>query len=338
VDTISLDQVRPGDVLLYAGTSVISRAIQVFDGTWASHAAIYLGNGEVGEAVADGLVQQGVERSYEGSDWVEVRRLKTLVPSMNPVIWIAEEYLSEGNRYGYEQLLLLAFLCLTRKLPMSPSLRLLMRAVLDSGAALLTRMLSQKREPMICSEFAYRVYDQALPEAEDAYSIRLGQPVPYIDLNGPGAELYALESYDRPSVAQGIHPASWLGLLATPASNEWILSSGEADIQEEAEYAVAVETLVESYLAEVQSVDLSDFSEAAVADVSLGELRAATDRFAAAFYEASYLQESPEYEEAASLSTRSAAYGHLFVTAADFVTPGDLLNSPSLYPVGRLSL
>ena len=151
MDTIRLDQVRPGDVLLYAGTSVISRAIQVFDGTWASHAAIYLSDGEVGEAVARGLVQQGVEHSYEGSDWVEVRRLKTLVPNMDPVVWMAEEYLGEGNRYGYEQLLLLAFLCLTRKLPMSPSLRLLMRSVLDAGAALLTRMLSQEREPMICS-------------------------------------------------------------------------------------------------------------------------------------------------------------------------------------------
>ena len=338
MDSIALDQVRVGDVLLYAGTSVISKAIQVFDGTWASHAAIYMGDGEVGEAVARGLVRQGIEHSYEGSDWVEVRRLKSLVPNMDPVLWMAEEYVADSNRYGFEQLLLLAFLCLTRKLPMSPSLRLLMRVALDAAASVLTRMLSQEREPMICSEFAYRVYDQALPEADDAYSIRLGRPVSYVGSSASGDELYALDVHEHVPLAQGIHPASWLGLLAAPASNEWILSSGDTDVLEEAPQESAVDNLVSAYLAEIQDADPPDLAEVAVPMVSLGELRAATDRFAAAYYEAGYLQEAMILGEADSLSTKSAAYDHLFVTAADFVTPGDLLHSSSLYPVGRLQL
>ena len=338
MDTITLEQVRRGDILLYAGTSIISKAIQVFDGTWASHAAIYMGDGQVGEAVARGLVQQGIEHSYESADWVEARRLKTLVPDMNPVLWMAEEYLTDGPRYGYEQLLLLAFLCLTRKLPMSPSLRLLMRSVLDAAVSVLTRMLSQDQEPMICSEFAYRVYGQALPEPEDAYAIRLGHAIAHAETIGPGSELYGLETYESGLDVQGVHPSSWLGLLATPASNDWILALGEDNLFSETDRVDLVDELIASYLGEIQSGDLPDLPEALAATVSLGELRAATDRFSAALYEASAVQEPMVYGEAVSLSTHSAAYSHLFSTAADFVTPGDLLHSPSLYPVGRLEL
>jgi len=58
-----------GDVLLYRGTGMISRAIQKLDGTDVSHAGLYLGNGEVGEALADlgSLACNPLAQSVRGS-------------------------------------------------------------------------------------------------------------------------------------------------------------------------------------------------------------------------------------------------------------------------------
>ena len=68
---------------------------------------------------------------------------------------------------------MLAFLTLTRKLKVTPVLRTLIRRTLDAAASVLTRYISQNREPMICSEFVYRAYDEALPEIDDPFSLRI---------------------------------------------------------------------------------------------------------------------------------------------------------------------
>ena len=46
---------------------------------------------------------------------------------MEPVVNKAEDYLSIGNRYGFEQIFLLAFLGLTRKLHVDQYLEWLLR-------------------------------------------------------------------------------------------------------------------------------------------------------------------------------------------------------------------
>ena len=105
-ETISVHDLQPGDVLLHKGTAFISRAIQFFDGTDMSHASLYLGNQQVGEAIAEGLVQRDLTTSLHGNEWVKAFRLKDTPADMAPVLQTAEEYLEQGNRYGYEQLLL----------------------------------------------------------------------------------------------------------------------------------------------------------------------------------------------------------------------------------------
>ena len=103
---IPVDRLREGDVFLYHGTSFIAKAIRFFDGTPVNHAGLYLGDSKVGEAIASGLGQQDLATSIEDATWVEAHRLVENVDTMDPVTTVAGRYLKQGNRYGFEQILL----------------------------------------------------------------------------------------------------------------------------------------------------------------------------------------------------------------------------------------
>lgn len=132
-DRIAAGELLPGDVLLYHGPSWVSEAIRFFDGTNVNHSAIYLGDGR------------------------------------------ARLYINNGDRYAYEQILLLALLCVTRKVEPSAIFSRLVRAVLDKAASYFSNIAAgiTGGEPMICSEFVFRCYDEADPRPEDPYSLQI---------------------------------------------------------------------------------------------------------------------------------------------------------------------
>ena len=340
MDTIKMHDLAVGDVLLYKGTSFISRAIQFFDGTDFSHAALYLGNGSVGEAVATGLERRPYVEGAAGI-WVQAHRLKDSVPTMDPVMSVATAYLDQGNRYGYEQLLLLAFLCLTRKLKFTPSLRQLVRVVLDSAAAALTRLFSEHRQPMICSEFVYRVYDEALPGPDDVYSLWVNRLV------APGAaplRAFSAEPAGMPPLApargQGIHPQSLLALLSSSSGSAWLGAPAVPAFAAEAEIESSVaelESLVETYLEEVRTGPPAAPRALAASEPTLEDLRAAAAAFAASFYASTHPEES-QLRALSAPEMTALANAYLAQTAADFVTPGDLYTTQSLYLLGKVEL
>ena len=220
-DTVGIGDLLAGDVLLYRGTGFVSRGIQFFDGAEVSHAGVYVGDELVGEAIASGLERQKIQKSVVGSEWVKVYRLKDMPADTSPVLDKANEYLDQGPRYGYEQLLLLAFLCMTRKFKVTPSLSVLIRNVLDAGVGVLTRMLSQGKEPMICSEFVYRAYDEALPEVDDPYSLRINEMVRAMLGATPGVATRSGVPLSIPR-GQGVHPESLLAFLSSESSSAWL--------------------------------------------------------------------------------------------------------------------
>jgi hypothetical protein len=329
--TVSLSELLPADVLLYSGSGLISMAIRFFDGTDLSHAGLYLGGDQVGEAVANGLVRNEIHASVHAADWVDIYRLKDRPPDVSPVLAKAAEYLDQGNRYGYEQLLLLAFLTLTRKLKVTPVLRTLIRRTLDAAAAILTRYISQNREPMICSEFVYRAYDEALPGIDDPYSLRIRA---FVRALTEGPVMAAPRG-------QGVHPQSLLAFLSSESSSIWLEETAEqassrarglAEVDES-----QIETLVATYLNEVRAepdMAARSLSEGA----SIEELAASTRQFAAALHEATQRETSRDIESTDALGGRTAINVHLFQTAADFVTPADLYRTQSLFRVGRLEI
>jgi hypothetical protein len=165
--------VAAGDVLLYRGSSWISRAIRWFDGSDVNHAAIALGPGEIAEATAHGLDRADLDDTIARNDWTIQRRLVG-APDGRPLTDVAGRYLADGVPYGYHQIVLLAILAATRRIPLPWVAKRLVRSALDAAADVLSGYVDQGgRRFMICSEYVYRCYDEATDDRPDPYDIDL---------------------------------------------------------------------------------------------------------------------------------------------------------------------
>jgi hypothetical protein len=317
---IPIAQLMPGDVLLYRSTGWISDIIRFIDRSEASHAGLFLGRHEamgrtVGEAIREGVIRRELPKSLEHAEWVESRRLKEPPASIDPVLERAADYLKQGDRYAFEQILLLAFLCITRNLTASPVLGRLIRETLDAAAAFLLQLFNTGRKPMICSEFVFRCYHEALPDSIDVLArapgvLRFGERGVPIGKNG------------------GIHRGSALSLLLEMHGGR--LPEGGVDLAGPIRAAGSidvprVEELVEAYFHDLQK----QTPKKARIDLTSPDLQPSFERFTASLCLA---RRRPEIKEL----SRAAALGDLFDVAADFVTPGDLQRSKSLAFIGKL--
>jgi len=326
-DTIPAAQLQAADVLLFRGTGWLAKAIRLFDGTDFNHAGLYMGDPSVAEALKPGVIRQCLAESIKGRQRVIARRLISQPPTMTPVTAVADTVLAAGHRYAYEQLLLLVLLCLTRKLPMTPWLRPLVRKALDAAAGLLARIMGQGKEPMICSEFVFRCYDQALPEAEDVYALEINR-FPRAGVS-PGVRGLPAARAEAPH-GRGVHPDSFLSWRLSAGARGAAFAPRAIRRRKAAVPSLAeVEKLAERYLSELQGIR----ARGAAPRVSDEELIASIDAFAAAYSR----PRARAGRVPAALGPEVAVRG-LLDTVPDFVTPGDLLHSGSLYTVGDLEL
>jgi hypothetical protein len=317
---IPIAQLVPGDVLLYRGKGLISDAIRFIDRSEVSHAGLFLGrHGQkgrtVGEAIREGVIRRDLPKSIEHAEWVESRRLKETPASLAPVLDRAAYYLERGERYAFEQILLLALLCMTRNLTGSSALGRLIRETLDAASAFLLQLFSTGREPMICSEFVFRCYREALPGLLDALE------------RSPGVLAFGERAVPT-GRTRGIHRGSALARLLEKSGGE--LSGGTVDLAGPLRAAgpfdvTAVEEGIEAYFHDLQK----QAPGAARVDLASPELLPSFERFAASLHRA---RRRPEK----TAQPRAAVLGELFDAAADFVTPGDLQRSPSLAFCGKL--
>jgi len=314
---IPIARLMPGDILLYRSRGLISDAIRFIDRSQVSHSALFIGrHGQkgraVGEAIREGVVRRELPVSIEHAEWVEARRLKEPPASLDPVLARAAHYLDRGERYAFEQVLLLAFLCLTRNLVGSSVLGGLIRETLDAAAGFLLRLVDTGREPMICSEFVFRCYSESLPGAV-ALSARApaapragarGVPI------GPGG---------------GIRRGSALSILLERHGGRMPDGGAKALQVPQPAGVSAVEERIEAYFRDVQ------IRKAAPARIDLlsPELLPSFERFASSLHGVRRRAGSLE-------AARAGAMEGLFEAAADFVTPGDLQRSRSLAFCGRL--
>ncbi|HET6489542.1 MAG TPA: hypothetical protein VFG28_07245 [Syntrophales bacterium] len=317
---IPIAQVMPGDVLLYRIKGLISDAIRFIDRSEVSHASLFLGRYSgmgrtVGEAIREGVIRRTLPKSIEHVEWVESRRLKEPPASLDPVLDRADYYLKRGEHYAFEQILLLAFLCITRNLSGSRALGWLIRETLDAAAAFLLRLFNAGKEPMICSELIVRCYGEAFPGLIDVPVrspgvLRFGERGVPIGKNG------------------GIHRGSALSLLLEKNGSE--LSEGQVDLEEVLRTAGMVDVAVVEQRIETYFNDLQEQApKTARIDLMVQDLQPSFERFAASLCLA---RRRPEREKL----SRAAVLGELFDAAADFVTPGDLQRSKSLAFIGKL--
>jgi hypothetical protein len=308
-------KLMPGDILLYRGVGLVSDAIRFIDRSQVSHSAVFLGrHGEmgctVGEAIREGVVRRELPKSTEHAEWVESRRLKAPPATLEPVLERAACYLERGERYAFEQILLLAFLCITRSLAGSSALGRFLRVTLDAAAEFLLQLVRTGREPMICSEFVCRCYREGLPGSLD-----VPERVPKTRAAAAGK----MRGIRRGSAlaafidSRGGAPAEGVIDLPAPAG---IFRPADAS---------AVDEAIRDYLDDVQKRP----PRAARIDLESPGLEPSFGRFSGAFYRA-------RIRPGKGPLPRTAAMDALFEAAADFVTPGDLHRSRSLAFCGKL--
>ena len=164
------EELMLGDILLYHGNKFISTAIQHFDGTDYNHASVYIGNNKVIEAVVQGVVVADINQSIQDQQ-ILIKRLSNRPNDMQPVVDIANQYV--GNRYGFEQIFLLVLITTTRRVRVNNYLLRFVNKLLEKASIMLLQMTWEDKGALICSELAYRSYDEVQPEYNDPYTIYL---------------------------------------------------------------------------------------------------------------------------------------------------------------------
>jgi len=296
----------PGDVFLYHGHNILGWAIRLLDGTDVNHAAIYLGDGKVGEALGQGVVQTELAQSVQGSV-VRVFRHAPLPSDMKPVLGEAQAILKDGHSYAYGEILLLALLSITRKLPLPHLMGGLLRGILDKAAAILMDITSQGRKPMICSEFVYRCYDQALTSDPAPYKIKIGGTLKAVG-SAPDSRIDPESLIARLSAAPSLDAVARAPVDTTPPSMENI----ECDLKD--------------FQKKVESGQEKGLVADTISALLLEELRGHIINFVLKYLAA--------LGKDAASSRGIADFLH---AQADFVTPGDLLKSPSLQEAGQIA-
>lgn len=324
-------EIAPGDVLLFHGRGFVSWAIRKFDGTEVNHAAIALGDGKLAEAAGHGLQRASLDDALQNNDFTIVRRLKD--KTLDDVVAVANRYVTESRPYAYQQIVLLALLATTRKIPLPPIGRRLVRSALDHAAAALNAFLDrQGTRSMICSEFVYRCYDEAPGGPPPPY--HLGILLGGVAFGGPNGSLvdWALSKPDEE-------------LPETPAASFGAKTAIDPSAYDEVAEA-NLAPLIDAYARETGLADddmpsataAPSFGVDSIEDVSDDELLSSLAGFGSALAED---QAAPAAFGVGTVlgtaAVRGAIEGIRRVSVdANFVTPGDLLRSPSLTEIGRV--
>lgn len=340
--SINASQLKAGDVLLYNSDGWLSWLICKFDDAEVSHAGLYLGDGYVAEALAVG--DRGVHRhdlaaSFGSSNWVDVRRLSEEQPAQ-AILEVAERYAWQGNRYAYGQILMLAAICLTRKIDRADWMAMrIAEKTLHGAASILRRWRRENREPMICSEFVFRTYDEAVPDVnDDPYTLSIlsqGGQQPRRRFSMRRRRLFgAAPEVTSPTA----HPDSLLAELEE-SPDRLSCTAGPPEVEPtEEEIRAEIEELARQYSDEAPAMtaDGPYGTSAAPADAEAG---AAAEDFARELVEATRppLAVSDGGRYGAEAEDDESDVERLKRVVADFVTPGDLHRSPSLQTVGRLT-
>jgi hypothetical protein len=203
--TLQVHHLKPCDVLLYHGTTFPSKLIMLFDGGSYSHAALYDGE-RVVEVIATGVARRSLQESVGDAKHVDVYRFQKDGRELGepgwpagPVLAAARQLGAQGERYAYEQILLLVALCATRRAPGPGLMKRFLRILLDAPGALLAKVTGLGKEPMICSELVYRCFDQADAQGKYALGIRGASLAARLAARRPRARARAARRAPNPS-------------------------------------------------------------------------------------------------------------------------------------------
>jgi hypothetical protein len=157
---ITFKDMIPADVLLWDIPGPFFHIVSAFDGLGLNHASLYLGAGQVAEAVPQGIVVRPWDQGPLRSPQAIVRRAggaDTLA-----VLAKANELVAQRERYAYGQLLLAAGVCLLRRSGVEdPIAKAVESLFLYQAGQFIDYLHANGKKPMICSELVYRCFAEA---------------------------------------------------------------------------------------------------------------------------------------------------------------------------------
>ncbi|MDQ0000106.1 MULTISPECIES: hypothetical protein [Pseudarthrobacter] len=320
-------EIRRGDVLLFHGTDIISWAIRTFDGTDVNHAAIALDEATLMEAAARGLRHATIEAEVSGSRYVRVRRHTE--DDLASVVATAASHVKRRAPYAYQQIVMLALLAATRTIPLGGTGRRMVRSILDHAAAALNAFVDRDgTRSMICSEFVYRAFAEAPSDPAERFRLLIHSgDIAFGEVEPCLAEWALQQSAETYEAAFRI-PVSFDVTAAQPDE------AGEAAEEELAPLIVA--------WAEDHNLVTEDMPPAPPPSFEVGESDDPTDEelLASMVSFSTALTNDSEFGIGTTLGVAAAlgAIQGLLTPAieANFVTPGDLLKSPTLVDIGRI--
>jgi hypothetical protein len=151
---------RPGDILFTTSSETISAAIRL--GTWSqySHAAMYIGNGQIADANFDvGVTVRKLSDLVSGAIRIGVMRMPNRsTAEMNEIVAVARDIASKGIHYNFPGISVTAIEKLTVAAAMKPAdaIRHLSSPVVSSAIG---EWLGRGR--LYCSQFVREVYERA---------------------------------------------------------------------------------------------------------------------------------------------------------------------------------
>jgi len=174
-ETITINNLKEGDILLFEGKGLLSRKISKYDGSDYSHSGIYAGRGMVYEAITGGVMKNTLKESckHNKSLKISVRRLIIKPTNMQPVLDRAAFYEKNGNGFAQSQIAILGAIMIARGHRITEASALYIDKILQNAAVELFNFTKRNKEPLICSELVYRCYNEALPDFEDPYTLHL---------------------------------------------------------------------------------------------------------------------------------------------------------------------
>lgn len=156
---IGKEAMQAGDILLSSTNSLASLGIRVLSVSPVSHASIYLGNGQVAEAVTSGIQVRSVDDFIAAESTIVAFRHPGIAPShMVPMRSFVDKHV--GQKYNFVGIVLQAPFTLERRVCELPLVPDLVRDFCVRGVAAVQLGLGSQ-DKFFCSQFVLQAFNQA---------------------------------------------------------------------------------------------------------------------------------------------------------------------------------
>ncbi len=156
---IGKEAMQAGDILLSSTNSLVPLGIRVLSVSPVSHASIYLGNGQVAEAVTSGIQVRSVDDFIAAESTIVAFRHPGIAPShMVPMRSFVDKHV--GQKYNFVGIVLQAPFTLERRVCELPLVPGLVRDFCVRGVAAVQLGLGSQ-DKFFCSQFVLQAFNQA---------------------------------------------------------------------------------------------------------------------------------------------------------------------------------